>query len=185
MGKHGKSRGRSSHGKSRGRSSGRSKRGSVSSSHSSGCVTRYGTKVHNPKAYARTGAPLYSARAGKKVNNVANFTSAVRRNSIQAAAKSVVKRNPNAKAFTYTATLQGGKKYVGFTAHPSARLKNHSSGTGARVTRELRPVNVTITPHRSVAAAKRAETSTYFAQKSKFGGGNVRGAGCSSRFSLA
>ena len=119
---------------------------------------------------------MYSASSRRKVNNPTKFVAAVKRNSMHAAAKSVVKQNPRAKAFTYTAKLAGGKKYVGYTANPRARIKAHTSGSGAQVTREL--------PHRSIAAAKKAETKTYLSLKATYGSNQVRGAGNSTRFSL-
>ena len=174
--------------KSGSRSTYRSRKGSygrsVSSSSRSGIVTKYGTKVRNPKAYAKTGANMYSASSRRKVNNPTKFVAAVKRNSMHAAAKSVVKQNPRAKAFTYTAKLAGGKKYVGYTANPRARIKAHTSGSGAQVTRELPPSSIKITPHRSIAAAKKAETKTYLSLKATYGSNQVRGAGNSTRFSL-
>eukprot|EP00658_Telonema_sp_P-2_P065076 TRINITY_DN54417_c0_g1_i1.p1 TRINITY_DN54417_c0_g1~~TRINITY_DN54417_c0_g1_i1.p1 ORF type:complete len:220 (-),score=24.09 TRINITY_DN54417_c0_g1_i1:338-997(-) len=157
----------------------------VSSSKSSGCVTAQGSTVRNAKAYAATGATMYSALSGSKVHDPSKFTAAVNRNSMQAAAQRVVKQNPEAKAFTYVLTLPGGEKYVGETENPSARLMAHSCGSGARVTQELKPESVTLIPHNSVAAAKKAETSGYHAMKAKHGTDRVRGAGNTARFSIA
>jgi predicted GIY-YIG superfamily endonuclease len=108
----------------------------------------------------------------------------VQRNSIANAAKSASKKNPGAKAFTYTASLPGGKKYCGYTSDPARRLSQHMRGTGARVTQELPPTGFTITPHRSVSAAKKMETKTYHSLKAKHGVGNVRGAGNTARYSM-
>ena len=157
---------------------------SVYSNRSSGCVTKNGKTIYNPKAYAATGAPLYSSRTGKKIKNVKRYLSAVYKNSIDRAARSAIKRNPKAKAYSYVLTLKTGKKYVGYTTNPTKRLNAHCSNKGAQVTRELKPVSVKITPHGSIKAAKIAETNTYYFQKSIFGYNNVRGAGNTSRFSI-
>ena len=92
------------------------------------------------------------------------------------------RRNPRARAFTYTISLKGGKKYVGYTRNPIARMKAHMSGNGARVTRYNKPTSVKFTAHRSVAAARRAETKQYYAVKRSFGAARVRGAGNTARF---
>ena len=201
MGKYGKSTsGRSNSSRSRGKNKGKyifstSKKSSnkakassygksVQSNPRSHCFTKHGTKVLNPKAYSATGAPMYNS-SGRRVNNPVKFSAAVSRNSINAAVKSAVKLNPRAKAFTYTLSLDGGKKYVGYTAYPIARMKAHTSSRGARVTQELSPYSIKITPHRSITAAKKAETETYYIVKAKHGGNKVRGAGNSSRFSFS
>jgi predicted GIY-YIG superfamily endonuclease len=96
---------------------------------------------------------------------------------MKAAAAKVRKDNPGAKAFTYTANLASGKKYVGQTANPGKRIHDHHSGHGASATKKYAPESVTFTPHRSVSAAKAAETATYYHQKNAHGGDKVRGAG--------
>ena len=130
----------------------------------------------NPKAsvYANHGTRVTKPRSGSQI---------IRKNRAIAAAKAARKANPSVKAFTYVARLQNGKRYVGYSRNPEQRLRRHFVGTGAQVTRKYKPLSVSITPHKSVAAAKRAETKMYYKQKSKFGGANVRGAGNTARYS--
>lgn len=156
----------------------------VSSSKSTGLYTRRGQKVYNAHAYSTTGAPTYN-KVGIRVSSPTKYAGAVQRNSMTAAVKTAKALNPSAKAFSYVAHLPSGKKYVGMTRDPSARISAHYDGRGAKVTQELKPVAVTVEPHGSVAAAKRAETSTYFQLKNKSGGDRVRGAGHTKRFSMS
>jgi predicted GIY-YIG superfamily endonuclease len=154
----------------------------VSSSSSTGCYTTTGRRIHNPGAYAATGAPVKN-KHGKRVNAPVRYARKVQHNSMLAAARAAKKANPKAKAFTYVASLDGGKRYVGYSTNPEKRIGQHISERGAKVTKELKPRAVTITPHQSAAAAKKAETKTYYQQKKKLGGDRVRGAGNTSRFS--
>lgn len=87
-----------------------------------------------------------------------------------------------AKAYTYVMNLKGGKKYVGMTQNPKARMDAHFSGRGSAVTKQYAPKSAILTPHRSVQAAKAAETRVYHEQKAIHGKNNVRGAGNTARF---
>ena len=136
----------------------------------------------NPKGRAATGAPVY-AYCGTRVTKPRSDSQKVLEKKAIAAATAARKANPSASAFTYVARLQDGKRYVGYSRNPEQRLRQHIAGTGAQVTREHKLRSVSITPYKSVAAAKRAETKQYFEQKKKFGGANVRGAGNTVRFS--
>lgn len=156
---------------------------SVSSSLCTGCYTTTGKPIINPEAYAATGAPVVN-KYGGVVRNASNYAQAVQNNSMRSAARNVKKANPNAKAFSYITQLPDGKQYVGYTTNPEKRINQHLLGTGAKVTQELPPQAVTFRPHRSVNAAKQAETRTYYRQKDKHGGSNVRGAGYTARFSI-
>lgn len=154
----------------------------VSSSTSTGCYTKVGKPIRNPAAYAATGAPI-KTKSGRQVNSVSKYSRTVQSKSMIAAAKAAKKANPNAKAFSYTLQLDNGKRYIGYSANPEKRLKQHISGSGAEVTKELKPKSVTLTPHSSKAAAKKAETKEYHRQKKELGGNRVRGAGHTARFS--
>jgi predicted GIY-YIG superfamily endonuclease len=152
------------------------------SSKSTGCYTTSGTVVRNPSAYAATGAPILT-KYGDRVWDAQSYSFEVQKNSAVATAKAAQKANPKAKAFTYTMHLEGGKRYVGYSGNPEQRVKQHFAGNGAKVTQECTPLGVSFTPHYSVAAAKRAETDTYYEQKDKLGVAKVRGAGNTARFS--
>jgi predicted GIY-YIG superfamily endonuclease len=151
-------------------------RRSVSSSRSNGLRTASGYKVRNAAAYAAAGGVAYT-NYGKKVYNPKKYAKAVHGNNMQAAAAKVRAANPSAKAFTYTAHMATNKKYVGYSANPAKRIADHHAGNGASATKKYAVESVTITPHKSVKAAKAAETATYYQQKAKYGGENVRGAG--------
>lgn len=130
--------------------------GRKSSSRRTGVYTKAGRPVYNPKAYAKK-APVYT-KSGKAISNATKYSKAVRTSAMVSTAKAVRKQNPSAKAFTYTATLPGGRRYVGMTQNPQQRLSAHLKGHGAKVTRDLKPMHVKITPHASVSRAKKAET---------------------------
>jgi hypothetical protein len=51
------------------------------------------------------------------------------------------------------------------------------NGSGASATKQMTLTQVTITPHSTQNAAKRAETNEYYNNKQRFGADNVRGAG--------
>lgn len=120
---------------------------------------------------------------GSRVKNPTGYSQKIQENNVHKAANAARRANPGAKAFTYTAQLPGGKRYVGYSRNLEQRFKQHFAGTGAKVTQELKPKSVTIEPHRSVAAAKKAETKMYIQQKNELGGDKVRGAGNTARFS--
>ena len=154
----------------------------VSSKRSTGCYTKSGSVVRNPRAYNDSSPKSTTyTRSGNMIHNPAKYTAAVQNKSITNAARAAVKRNPSAKAFTYTASLPGQKKYIGMTTNPLKRISDHSKGTGAKCIKENLTA-VTITPHSSVAAAKKKETKTYFDQKKKMGIEKVRGAGHTKQF---
>ena len=160
--------------------SGKSKE--VSSSKTTGLYTENGRKVFNAESYSATGARTYN-KYGDIVYNPIKYEHAVQGNNMRAAARRVRALNPKARAFTYTANLSGGKKYVGMTQDPETRIGAHHNGRGAKVTQELATKSVSFTPHRSLAAAKKAETTSYYDMKNKVGSDNVRGAGYTARFS--
>lgn len=157
---------------------------SITSRKTTGVYTKAGAPVRNVKAYKEAGGKCFS-RSGKALRAPERYSFTVQRNSMQAAAKYAQKKFPKAKAFTYSADLPDGKKYVGVTTNPSNRIKAHVEGRGAKVTQELTPTSVTLHPHYSVNAAKAAERKKYYKEKKQFGKDRVRGAGHTKRFSLS
>ena len=153
----------------------------ITSSQSTRCYTKSGKPIRNPRAYAATGAPVQN-KYGARVKNPTAYCQKTQENNVMAATKAARKANPNAKAFTYTAKLPGGRRYIGYSRNPERRFKQHFDGTGAKVTQDLKPRGVEITPHSTVAAAKKAETKTYYRQKKELGRNKVRGAGNTARF---
>ena len=94
--------------------------------------------------------------------------------------KSIVAKGP---AYTYTANLSNGKKYIGM-AHSKTnlvqRISDQESGNAAasRICQQNRVVNIShVYKHKDVATAKKAETARYYACKELYGASNVRGAG--------
>jgi predicted GIY-YIG superfamily endonuclease len=81
-------------------------------------------------------------------------------------------------AYVYTLNLKGGRKYVGYTQNPEARLTQHFSGSGAKWTQKHRPISInSIQEVSSVAKAKKLETIIYYKMKEYHGSAKVRGAG--------
>ena len=77
--------------------------------------TKQGKKIHNPSAYAKTGAPMYKGGGSSK--------------------------NINEPTSIYKLNLEGGKKYIGKTANIDRRMDQHFSGNGAKVTQKFKPVD--------------------------------------------
>ena len=115
--------------------------------------TKHGSKISNVRAYAGTGAPVYRTN-GKRVYNPVKYRQAVARNSVTSAARTAMKKNPRAKAFSYTVTSGSGKKrYVGMTTNPIRSLNQHINGTGAKCIQNQKVQSVKIVAHKSVAVA--------------------------------
>jgi predicted GIY-YIG superfamily endonuclease len=157
---------------------------SVTSRKTTGVYTKTGAPVRNIKAYKQAGGKCYN-KSGKALRAPEKYSSTVQSSSMQAAAKSAQKKFPQAKAFSYTAELSNGGKYVGMTTNPLSRIKAHLEGRGSKVTQGAPPTRVTLHPHYSVKAAKAAETKKYYEQKKQLGRDRVRGAGHTKRFSLS
>jgi len=81
-----------------------------------GYYTQSGKKIHNPTAYATTGAPMYKTRYDS--NNINKPTS------------------------IYKAELENGKKYIGKTTQFEKRCYQHFSGQGSRVTQKFKPKHI-------------------------------------------
>ena len=76
--------------------------------------TEYGKKIYNPKAYAKTGAPMYKYNSNVNINETTQI---------------------------YKLNLEGGKKYVGKTTDIERRMNQHFSGNGAKVTKKFKPID--------------------------------------------
>ncbi len=80
--------------------------------------------------------------------------------------------------YVYTLTLEGGRKYIGYSNNLGRRLDQHFSGTGAKWTQKYSPVSVDkIIYTESIASAKNLETKLYYNFKGYYGANKVRGAG--------
>ena len=77
--------------------------------------THSGQKIHNPEAYAKTGAPMYKTK----------YTES---------------KNINEKTYIYKLDLENGKKYVGKTNNVDRRMDQHFKGNGAQVTKKFKPI---------------------------------------------
>lgn len=90
------------------------------------------------------------------------------------------------KYCVYVLDLQGGRRYVGFSANVSKRIQDHIEGRGAQVTREVKVVDVhSIQVYNTQKAALQGERDEYVRQCALIGRDRVRGAYFTERFSLA
>lgn len=157
----------------------------VSSRRTPGLFTRGGTQIRNVKAYTNAGGKAYNHIA-RQIKHPQAYASKVQDNSINAAAKRVMKQNPNAKAASYVIKdADSRRRYAGSTTNPVQRMNAHLSGRGAEATKQMNSGQVTFTAHRTPAAAKKNETKLYYQEKQKHGIDNVRGAGHTTRFSFS
>jgi len=79
------------------------------------------------------------------------------------------------KPSVYVLGLQDGRRYVGSTSNPDQRIMDHVNGRGAAVTAESGVAKVlSINRCRSMAAAKRAETTVYQRMRDYHGSDVVR-----------
>jgi hypothetical protein len=77
--------------------------------------TRRGDYIHNPSAYAKTGASMYETKYDET-------------------------RNINKETDIYKLELKGGKKYIGKTIDIDRRMEQHFSGNGSKVTKKFNPI---------------------------------------------
>lgn len=79
---------------------------------------------------------------------------------------------------TYILRRGGGRRYVGYSSRPGARIRSHFEGRGSSYTKRYKPKGViSVFRHKTRAAAKRSERKAYFATRKAFGSTRVRGAG--------
>lgn len=109
---------------------------------------KYGQRVYNPKAYAKTGAPMY--------NNYSNA-------------------NINKQTTIYKLDLEKGKKYIGKTTDIDKRLDQHFSGNGSEVTKKFKPVNAEVIDSCPGYLSNELEQAHTDKNIEKHGYNNVRG----------
>jgi hypothetical protein len=112
--------------------------------------TKNGDYIHNPTAYAKTGAPMYKNDYGEG-------------------------KNINEETDIYCLDLECGKKYIGKTNNIHKRMKQHFSGNGAKVTQKFKPVNgeiIDTCPGYFSNKIEQEHTNNYI---NEFGYSNVRG----------
>jgi predicted GIY-YIG superfamily endonuclease len=111
--------------------------------------TKKGVKIHNPTAYAKTGAPMYKSR--------------------------VSKTDINAPTSIYKLNLESGKKYIGKTKDIDRRMDQHFSGGGAEVTKKFKPIDGEIIDECPGFFSDKAEQKHTDKNIKKYGYNNVRG----------
>jgi predicted GIY-YIG superfamily endonuclease len=80
--------------------------------------------------------------------------------------------------YVYSLTLEGGKKYVGYSNNLGNRLTQHFNGSGAQWTQKHSPISVDKIIYCPTAQyAKKLETKLYYNFKNYYGTERVRGAG--------
>tara|TARA_Y100000817_G_scaffold205487_1_gene161060 strand:- start:3301 stop:3924 length:624 start_codon:yes stop_codon:yes gene_type:complete len=81
--------------------------------------TILGELIKNPKAYAKTGAPMYNSPKYKFIDL-------------------------NQKTYIYKLYLVKDKVYIGKTTNIKRRIEEHFSGGGSKVTQKFKPINYEI-----------------------------------------
>ena len=81
--------------------------------------TILGELIMNPKAYAKTGSPMYNSHKYQFIDL-------------------------NQKTYIYKLYLEGNKVYIGKTINIKRRVEEHFSGGGSKVTQKFKPVNYEI-----------------------------------------
>lgn len=111
--------------------------------------TESGTRIRNPEAYARTGAPIYKGNYSNK--------------------------DINRPTTIYKMSLKDGKKYIGKTTDIDRRVEEHFTGRGSRVTKKFSPKSGEVIDECPGFFAD--ELENYYTDKNidKYGYDNVRG----------
>ena len=78
--------------------------------------TKNGAFIYKPKAYAKTGAPMYMTKIGKSTNI-------------------------NRTTYIYKLNLENNKKYIGKTTNIDRRMYQHFNGCGSKVTQKFKPMD--------------------------------------------
>ena len=112
--------------------------------------TKKGDIIHNPSAYAKTGAPMYTTKHSES-------------------------KDINEKTFIYKLNLQDNKKYIGKTVDVNRRMKQHFSGGGSKVTKKFKPLHGEIVDEVPGFLSDDAEQYHTETQINKHGYSNVRG----------
>lgn len=112
--------------------------------------TQNGDIIYNPKAYAKTGAPMFKTK----------YTES---------------QNINEKTVIYKMDLENGKKYIGKTNNINRRVEQHFSGNGAKVTKKFKPIKATIIDSCNGYFSNKLEQKHTEKNINKYGYDNVRG----------
>jgi len=106
--------------------------------------------IRYPKAYAKTGAPMYETQ-NNRVKDI------------------------NATTSIYKLNLENGKKYIGKTTDVDRRMEQHFGGNGAKVTQKFKPQSGKIIDE--VPGFFSDDTEQYYTEQNikKHGYDNVRG----------
>jgi len=112
--------------------------------------TESGDEIKYPRAYAKTGAPMYNTKYG-------------------------VSKDINAKTDIYKLELQHGKKYIGKTTDVDRRMNQHFSGNGAQVTKKFKPIEGIIIDTCNGYFSDKVEQKHTDKYINKYGYNNVRG----------
>ena len=111
--------------------------------------TKNGARINFPRAYARSGAPMYKTKYG----NI----------------------NINTKTNIYKLELEGGKKYIGKTTNMERRMGQHFNGRGAKVTKKFKPIRFKIIDTCDGFFSDKLEQQHTNKYIKKYGYNNVRG----------
>jgi len=112
--------------------------------------TTNGRNIHNPDAYAKTGAPMYKTKYTKSPDI-------------------------NQPTAIYKLSLENNKTYIGKTTNVDRRMSEHFSGHGSKVTKKFAPLKGKVIDvcHGYIAdKVEQKHTETYI---KKQGYDNVRG----------
>ena len=112
--------------------------------------TEAGEPIRYPKAYAKTGAPMYETQ-NNRVKDI------------------------NAPTSIYKLNLENGKKYIGKTTDLDRRMEQHFGGNGAKVTKKFKPQSGEVIDE--VPGFFSDDTEQYYTEQNikKHGYDNVRG----------
>ena len=112
--------------------------------------TQNGSKIYNPSAYAKTGAPMYTTKYEKTANI-------------------------NQPTYIYKLNLEDGKKYVGKTVNVDRRMDQHFSGKGSKVTQKFKPIKGEVVDKCNGYFSNYIEQKHTDKNIKKYGYNNVRG----------
>ena len=112
--------------------------------------TKSGDYIHNPEAYARTGAPMYKTKYGET-------------------------KNINEETDIYKLKLENDKIYIGKTSDFDRRMQQHFTGNGAKVTKKFKPIDGDIVDSCPGFFADKLEQKHTNKNINKYGYENVRG----------
>ena len=98
----------------------------------------YGQKIYNPRAYAKTGAPMFTGFTnynGKRVSIPESY--------VEAGGTLYSEKNINQTKSVYKVECKHNKTYIGETYNLDKRTEQHFSGQGSQVTKKYTPKKIT------------------------------------------